>query len=93
MAKRKKGDWYYFVVEGAGAFPFDMLRYDSCWPVREGYDSGKLERECRERRRVLLATSYEGSPTPRRWESFMWKVVAEGSNRYEVQRSTEEGAK
>ena len=30
---------HVFVVEGKGAFPIDMLRYDACWPKREGYSA------------------------------------------------------
>lgn len=67
-----------FIVRGSGEFPYDMLRYDACWPEHElgerssrqlsgGWDRGPRE--------VTLLT--ERHVTPRRWESFGWKVVTE----------------
>jgi hypothetical protein len=67
-----------FTVEGSGPFPFDMLRYDACWPASEN-DSAVLERMDREARRhrtvftLTLATTVH--VTEARWESFGWKVV------------------
>jgi hypothetical protein len=80
MAKSKHGQ-FVFTVEGSGAFPFDMLRYDACWPYSEGQDSCKLEHYAHERRRVVLATHFQHAPTHRRWESFNWKVVGLGEQR------------
>lgn len=70
--------FHEFVVEGRGEFPFDMLRYDHCWPKRESedvvnmapYPRGSLYRETR---RVTLVGLRE--PTVGRWESFGWNVV------------------
>lgn len=68
-----------FTVEGAGDFPFDMLRYDSCWPYSEGHDSSALSQygtHGRERRRVVMQTYSPTAPTTGRWQSFGWRVVA-----------------
>ena len=68
---------YQFQVEGSGQFPFDMLRYDSCYPATES-DAGALEHHRRERRTVaVIANVVEASsvPTYGRWRSFMWTVV------------------
>lgn len=67
-----------FTVEGRGSFPIDMLRYDSCWPAREGSDSFEIEASFRPRsgtgkRKVRLVGTRE--PTIGRWESFGWKVA------------------
>lgn len=65
-----------FAVDGYGAFPLDMLRYDSSWP-HTGDDAGKLEAEDRDRRAVTLChigPSY-WVPTVGRWSSFGWSVV------------------
>lgn len=71
-----------FTVEGSGAFPWDMLRYDSCWPMSEGQDSPALTGDWgAERRRVVLRTNAHMSPTPARWDSFNWRVVGEGELR------------
>ncbi len=68
---------YQFQVEGAGQFPFDMLRYDSCHPATES-DAAALEHHRKERRKVtLLATAPDAknAPSNGRWRSFMWTVV------------------
>ena len=73
-----------FEVEGSGDFPFDMLRYDSCWPVREGTDTGSLAITYGRplpMRRIRLARYVfhrQEVPTSGRWKSFLWRVV-EGS--------------
>lgn len=68
-----------FIVEGSGIFPFDMLRYDHCWPKREAEDSPGLAvgmyGESAGIRRVTLLTDSHTAPTLRRWESFTWRVV------------------
>ncbi len=68
-----------FTVEGYGEFPFDMLRYDSCWPKSEGHDSYALGN--RDQRRVVLQTWSERGPTVGRWESFTWRVIGLGELR------------
>jgi hypothetical protein len=73
-----------FEVEGSGDFPFDMLRYDSCYPVREGTDTANLAKRYRGERlekrvirlqRIIFDRSHD--PTYGRWESFGWKVIPE----------------
>lgn len=60
--------WIY-TVEGNLAFPWDMLRYDGCYPIRPK-DVENLHG--REIRHVLLRGVRE--PTIERWESFGWYV-------------------
>lgn len=69
---------YKFTVVGTGEFPFDMLRYDRCWPRLESeivalapHHRGSLIRELRS---VTLIGLNE--PTDGRWASFGWKVSA-----------------
>ncbi len=67
-----------FTVEGRGAFPTDMLRYDACYPnssedvlsmmIRPG------DKRYLKNRKVTLRTDF-GDITPARWASFMWHVV------------------
>ncbi len=72
-----------FTVEGCGEFPFDMLRYDSCWPF-QAEDAAQLsyrhERDINvQRRRVVMQGIRE--PTKGRWSSFNWRVVCLGVER------------
>lgn len=63
------------VVEGSGRFPFDMLRYDRCWPRTE-QDSYKLSFEHdAEKRTVELLTNVSHGPTGGRWHSQGWRVI------------------
>lgn len=78
-----------FTVEGSGAFPFDMLRYDTCYPdssVSVSFMEGKEKRRVRLCRlsqyKPYLPNFIEGrfkgsicTPTADRWESFGWVVV------------------
>lgn len=76
-----------FVVEGTGTFPYDMLRYDHCWPALEIestlLDSNQLFRDenwFKTPRRIKLARETESKvnlPTVARWQSFGWKVDLE----------------
>ncbi len=72
---------YRFKVRGRGEFPFDMLRYDSCWPETSGdvhemfYDKNIKEERIKLRDIMFLSNS---PPTKARWSSFMWSVVSEG---------------
>lgn len=64
-----------FTVSGRGEFPFDMLRYDHCWPANEA-QSGKLTRTTGplESAREITLRGLTG-PTAARWRSFNWEVV------------------
>jgi hypothetical protein len=75
-----------FTVRGCGDFPFDMLRYDRCYPASElesdGLDNNRVT-HCHEHfnkpREVKLARWVElktgAIPTTDRWRSFGWTVV------------------
>lgn len=74
-------------VEGAGAFPVDMLRYDSCHPADatavEGIvmsNSDPEGRHVRDRRRKVRLISCTPTKKHRwsegRWNSFGWAVVS-----------------
>lgn len=74
-------------VEGKGAFPIDMLRYDDCTPARE-IDAGKISRSVdlvawKDPVQVNLHRfSVDGKrATAARWESFGWTVVADSGKR------------
>jgi hypothetical protein len=79
---------YRFTVEGKGSFPFDMLRYDSCWPIAPEDAMQMEEPDTRQRfgelRRVELAHRADHGgwrATDGRWASFMWNVVEEARER------------
>ena len=57
----------FFVVQGRGHFPDDMLRYDQCEVVYGDIDA-------KERRRIVLKTEH-GNITEARWQSFGWTMV------------------
>lgn len=80
-------DERYAIVKGRGQFPFDMLRYDRCSPLRET-DSIRLGGESDEdmlKGRVVVVVSDRSTPfTSKRWESFGWKVLAEFTVRSSV---------
>ncbi len=71
-----------FTVEGRGAFPFDMLRYDSCHPV-SGEDAAGLDYSPaialpatqRQVRLIMYSGIRNPKPTFGRWDSFGWRVV------------------
>lgn len=71
-----------FTVQGFGTFPFDMLRYDQCWPKSEKLDSTAIERSTRREyptERVTLLSDAPNVPTTGRWRSFGWTVTDERS--------------
>lgn len=78
----KKSETQIFTVEGSGQFPFDMLRYDSCWP-HSSMDAARLEPSRRERRRVVLETAAK-SKCAARWHSFGWDIIGSGALRGDV---------
>ena len=77
-----KGPWH-FTVEGKGAFPVDMLRYDGCWPFQQ-QDAVLVEKSLKEpssdpvKIRLEQAAGMSG-PTVGRWRSFGWNVVVAGA--------------
>lgn len=78
----RKNDTFTFTVRGSGEFPYDMLRYDACWPYSEGHDSPHLSSpNGHGPRTVVLQTQNPHAPTVRRWESFTWKVLGKGELR------------
>jgi hypothetical protein len=68
---------YEYYVSGRGVFPFDMLRYDSCWPVTSE-DARKMDwghMGGHSQRSVKMRSHSE--PTIDRWLSFLWSVGTE----------------
>lgn len=67
--------WTEFTVEGKGEFPFDMLRYDSCWPARPGDVLNLVDVSSDEHtpRKVTLRTY--GAVRDERWASYKWPVL------------------
>ena len=71
-----------FVVNGRGAFPVDMLRYDHCYPETQA----DVDRAfCERGERVVHLVSRCGGkyaaeqvPTEGRWGSFTWHVISKG---------------
>lgn len=63
-----------FAVRGRSIFPFDMLRYDQCWPRTSGDVEALLHMEDRV---VYLMTRSASAPTVDRWRSFGWPVVTD----------------
>jgi hypothetical protein len=70
-ANERKPILFEFYVTGSRDFPFDMLRYDRCFPAT-GEDAYKLDHESRDLRTVKLLSYNE--PTPDRWMSFGWSM-------------------
>lgn len=76
---KNRGNFIYskygweLVVKGQGNFPHDMLRYDKCYPVYET-DTGKMHSHNSESVEITLHTQRQ-TITPRRWESFCWKII------------------
>lgn len=66
---------FRFTVVGAGPFPFDMLRYDDCYPADT--DSAMNLQPTSVRREVVLVSHQPRrwwNPTFDRWRSFGWVV-------------------
>lgn len=72
----KRAKTRYYMVEGRGAFPADMLRYDRSWAIT---GLGDPDDHLLPMRTVVLATRQPAgklqAPTVGRWESFGWKVL------------------
>lgn len=71
MAKAAK--LIHFKVTGRGAFPFDMLRYDSCFPATSA-DAAALDAVDYHTRTVELVLALPRMATFARWASFGWTV-------------------
>ena len=63
-----------FTVEGIGAFPLDMLRYDECYPCTQGDVAKIAYKDSKQVYRVSLGTN-NSTVTSARWESFGWRVI------------------
>ena len=68
-----------FTAIGSGKFPFDMLRYDCCYPA-DG-ESAELLRKGEfpvlgrtEIRIVCVKLTSDAMPTVARWNSFGWGI-------------------
>jgi hypothetical protein len=85
----KQGTFFttILIVEGSGAFPIDMLRYDRCVPFDERDSYAITDEDSDTTRRVWLIryAIEEQRLTPDRWKSFTWRVVAEGRDEYELE--------
>lgn len=70
-----------FTVTGRGPFPFDMLRYDSCYPAHVedavAMDYTSEPSSLQGLRSVTLESAIASSPTIQRWESFGWCIEVE----------------
>ena len=71
-----------FTVMGHGDFPFDMLRYDMCFPKDTGdahtLGDDRMKVVLTDNRRVTLITYHshkQWEPTTARWNSFGWGVM------------------
>ena len=74
MASRPPGR-LCFIVEGDGRFPFDMFRYDQCWPASEAHSLRLADEWTAPRRIIILITDSVTAPTADRWQSHGWNVV------------------
>lgn len=77
-----------FIVRGIGEFPFDMLRYDGCYP-RSQEDVARLHAHTangiitpRDVTLESISVRKDFAPCAKRWESFGWKVVQHERFRY-----------
>lgn len=75
-----------FIVEGKGKFPFDMLRYDLCFPC-DGTSSHNVAIDTPDARSVKLISMSGNGITPDRWASFGWGVIPWTTKVYDEQPS------
>jgi len=71
---------YEYTVVGKRDFPYDMLRYDACWP-RTAQAASRLEAPRAPRNAIHLDPTREVDlvslvkpPTVARWQSFGWYI-------------------
>jgi hypothetical protein len=68
---------YTYTVGGTPSFPFDMLRYDQCWPASQE-DAARIDRAGPQPGRKAAAFSItlhsHKLPTEGRWRSFGWSL-------------------
>ena len=74
----------FAVVAGSGEFPFDMLRYDCCYPL-DCTDAKQLEEDKFDYRFVIVARDKEGEFHPERWKSFTWRVVGHSKDKTAIE--------
>ncbi len=70
-SKKEHCQVYWFIVEGAGVFPFEMLSHDCGRAVTGigGPEDHHLEKRC-----VVVETLGNEAPTPDKWMSYGWSV-------------------
>jgi len=82
-----------FAVKGRGQFPFDMLRYDVCFPstsedvsyLDKQYEyhnvsdlPGGSRHEVERTVHLTMLSQNKNGPTVDRWKSFGWAVIDDG---------------
>lgn len=67
--------YYSFMVEGRGAFPVDMLRYDRCHPRSSEDAANLLGTDKRIVELIKFVENKDQVPTEGRWNSFGWNVL------------------
>jgi len=69
-----------FEVEGCGRVPYDMLRYDRCWPADEPtahrIEKARADNTVRRFRLIRYVADDTHEPCVPRWAGFGWKIVA-----------------
>lgn len=81
LVPKNHGDatfWTRYTVEGAGDFPWDMLRHDESFP--DSVTDAGLMADITARRQVTLKHVGDRkwwTPTMARWNSFNWNVIGE----------------
>jgi hypothetical protein len=73
-AERPRTLYEYFVT-GSGQFPFDMLRFDECWPA-DSVSANAMAPDWASGKRSVKMRGYK-EPTIGRWNSFTWAVSRE----------------
>jgi len=80
-----------FEVKGKGDIPFDMLRYDYCYPATSEdavnlasswYSDRPLDTRTIKLRRIVFGA--KTMPTTARWKSFGWVVVLDSIHTYKA---------